>query len=132
MHHPRFRRFRILLPFVALGFVALFSAIVMWLWNAILPDVLNAKTLTFWQAGGILVLAKILFGGFWGRGCKRCGPPWRHGSGGDDRWHALTPEQREQMRDEMRRRFGDWPTPPWHRPCGEGDAPPAKPEESKS
>jgi hypothetical protein len=33
-----------------------------------------------------------------------------------ERWQSLTPEQRE----ELRRRFGDWPKPPWCGPGAEG------------
>lgn len=59
------------------GFFALFilaaalvsSAAVMWLWNAILPDVLHVSKINYWQALGILALSRILFGGF------RFGPP---------------------------------------------------------
>jgi hypothetical protein len=36
------------------------------------------------------------------------------------RWETMTPEQRDQMRAEMRRRFGDWPRPPW---CANGPQP---------
>jgi hypothetical protein len=31
----------------------------------------------------------------------------------EERWAKFTPEQREEMRAEMRRRFGDWPRPTW-------------------
>lgn len=38
--------------------------IVMSLWNCLLPEILGVKSITFWQAMGILILSKILFGGF--------------------------------------------------------------------
>jgi len=44
-----------------LGFVVLH------LWNALIPDLFNGPTLTFWQAAGLLALSHILFRG-WGRG----------------------------------------------------------------
>ncbi|ASS49182.1 MAG: hypothetical protein A3D31_04360 [Candidatus Fluviicola riflensis] len=41
------------------------GAVVMWLWNAILPDVISGVSpISYWQAMGLLVLSKILFGGF--------------------------------------------------------------------
>ncbi|MEI6312343.1 MAG: hypothetical protein WCP57_08800 [Bacteroidota bacterium] len=40
------------------------SGIVMLLWNAILPDILPVSKINYWQAMGIFVLSKILFGGF--------------------------------------------------------------------
>ena len=51
--------------FVIAG-MALLIYVVMMLWNAILPDVLGVTTITYWQALGIFVLSKILFGGFKG------------------------------------------------------------------
>lgn len=41
--------------------------IVMTLWNCLLPEILGVKSISFWQAMGILVLSKILFGGFHGK-----------------------------------------------------------------
>lgn len=122
------RRFRFLLPFFILAFLGLFTSIVYALWNHVLIEVLPIKAITFWQALGILILAKILFGGFPGRGC---GMGFRARRRMREHWESLTPEQREQMRDEMRRRFGDWPRP---RCCGDDDdeADATKPEAPKA
>ncbi len=38
------------------------------LWNAILPEIMNVSTINYWQALGLFVLSRILFGGFGGRG----------------------------------------------------------------
>ncbi len=127
MKHRRSLKFFIIVPLAVLAFVTAFSAIVMWLWNAILPAVTGVHTITFWQAAGILILAKILFGGFWG-GRRGGRPPWRRHMIDRERWRALTPEQREQMREEMRRRFGDWPAPeccPWEEREGSSGEKPA-------
>lgn len=105
-------KFRLFIPLAVLGFVAVFTLAVYGLWNGVLTDVLNVKTITYWQALGILVLARILFGGFPGRRGGPFRPPWRRRMM-MKRWQSLTPEQREEMREEMRRRFGDWPRPPW-------------------
>ena len=50
-------------PLILLGV----TWIVMSLWNCLLPDILGVKSITYWQAMGILVLSKILFGGFHGK-----------------------------------------------------------------
>ena len=34
------------------------------LWNWLMPAMFGLQTVTFWQALGLLVLSKILFGGF--------------------------------------------------------------------
>jgi hypothetical protein len=46
------------------GFAALFGFAIMWLWNALLPDIFGLTQISYWQAVGILILAKLLFGGF--------------------------------------------------------------------
>src|SRR6516225_3097241 len=103
------RKFRFLIPLFVLGIVALLALAVYGLWNGVLTEVVNAKTITYWQALGILVLARILFGGFPGGRGSPFGP-WRSRRM-MERWQSLTPEQREKMREEVRRRFGDWPKP---------------------
>lgn len=96
-------KYRFLIPVIIIGFLALFSFIVYELWNGVLADVIGVKTINYWQALGILVLARILFGGF---PFKRGGPPWRRGM--MEHWQSLTPEERE----EMRRRCGGAPEQP--------------------
>jgi hypothetical protein len=123
----QFCKFRFLIPLFVLGLVALFALAVYGLWNGVLTDVVNVKTISYWQALGILVLARILVGGFPGRRGGPFGPPWRRRMM-MERWQSLTPEQRDQMREEMRRRFGDWPTPPW---CDAGPTDPQKPDDTK-
>lgn len=121
MNHPSYRKLRFLMPLVVLGIIALATFVVQRLWNGVLTDVLGVKTITYWQALGIFVLSKILFVGFPGRRGGHFGPPWRHRMM-EKHWDSLTPEQREQMREEMRQRFGDWPRPKWcdHEPENPG------------
>jgi len=92
-----------LIPFFVLGFLALFSFIVMELWNNVLANVVHVSIINFWQALGLLVLSKILFGGF------RGGGPWgRHRWNKDmrNRWMNMTPEEREKFKAEWRSRCG--------------------------
>src|SRR3979411_3363265 len=44
-----------------------FSFVVMSLWNWLTPTLFGWHAISFWQALGLLVLSKILFGGFRGR-----------------------------------------------------------------
>lgn len=60
-------------PFIVLlvlAGIAALVAVLMLLWNAILPDVIGVTTITYWQALGILVMSKILFGGL-GKGSMK-------------------------------------------------------------
>ncbi len=53
--------------------VIAFSFIVMSLWNWLIPALFNGPMITMWQAIGLLILSKILFGSFshgHGKCCK--------------------------------------------------------------
>ena len=103
MKHPCCK-FRFLIPVFILGFLAIFSFAVYELWNGVLANVLGVKTINYWQALGILVLSRILFGGF---PCKRSGPPWRRGM--MEHWQSLTPEEREKLREKLGHHCGGSP-----------------------
>lgn len=49
---------------VAMVIVTVLSTLVMYLWNTVLAEVVPVKVISFWQAMGILILTRILFGGF--------------------------------------------------------------------
>lgn len=49
--------------FVAAVFALLFGLVVKLLWNWLMPAIFGLGTITYWQAFGIVLLAKILFGG---------------------------------------------------------------------
>jgi hypothetical protein len=89
----------VLLACVLGGFV------VMGLWNWLMPALFGLHAITFWQALGLLVLSKILLGGFHKHG-GRGGPGWRRG--GRERWERMSPEERERFRAGMRGRKGCW------------------------
>ena len=49
-----------------LGFAALLilgGFVIMWLWNWLAPNIFHLATITYWQAVGLAILARILFGG---------------------------------------------------------------------
>lgn len=48
---------------VAVIIAFLFGYFVMLLWNWLIPPLFHAGTITYWQAFGLVILAKILFGG---------------------------------------------------------------------
>jgi hypothetical protein len=96
-----------LIPLFILAVIALLSFIVMSLWNTVLVAVLHVSGINFWQALGILVLAKILFGGFprgW-HGRHHYNDPnhqWRREM--LSKWKTMTPEEREKFKHEWRDR----------------------------
>ncbi|MEO6547063.1 MAG: hypothetical protein ABIN94_03660 [Ferruginibacter sp.] len=82
----------------------LFSWVVMGLWNHILPGVIGVKTISFEQAFGILILSKILFGGFRGGWRGRPGAEWKQNM--KAKWDTMTPEEREKFTSEWKNRCG--------------------------
>lgn len=101
------RRFIFFIPFMIAAAVLVFGGLVMWLWNSILPSVLGVGMLTFWQAVGLLVLCRILFGNF--RGGRPGGGPrgWdrkRRMHRFRERWGQMSDEEREKFRNEWRER----------------------------
>lgn len=113
-----------IIPIVA-AFMVLFTGVVMLLWNALMPDIFGLPIITFWQAAGLLILSKILFGGF------RKGGHWgkhHHGNGDhgwkgkwksnwkakwEEKWSSLPPDEQERMRERFRQKCGmkNWPPP---------------------
>jgi len=93
----------LLVPIGIAAMVFLFGSVVMLLWNALLPGILGVGTITFWQALGILILSKILFGGFSsGHGHHRSDHRSMHNMPG--KWMHMSPEEREKMKSEWRSR----------------------------
>jgi hypothetical protein len=80
--------------------IFVFGGVVMLLWNALLPALFHFPVITFWQALGLLLLTKILFSGFRGPGGHR--GPWKDKM--KQRWMNMTPEERENFKQEWGRR----------------------------
>jgi hypothetical protein len=85
------------LPLIGIAIFTAVGFVVMLLWNNLLPEILGVKTITFWQAIGIFILSKILFG--FGKG-GRMGPPWKRGRMAE-RFKEMTPEEREVFKEKM-------------------------------
>ena len=62
------------------GLAILLGFVIMWLWNWLMPMIFGLPELTYWQAVGVFILAKLIFGGFGGsgsssrKGSDECGP----------------------------------------------------------
>jgi len=89
---------------VVLVIAAVLGAVVMALWNWIMPGLyFGISSIDYWHALGLLVLSRILFGGFRGHGGWHERHKWQ-------RWQAMTPQEREQFcqnrADMFRRKEG--------------------------
>lgn len=89
------------------GAALLLGAAVMWLWNAVIPEVLPAKPLSYWQAVGLLILSRILFGRL------HYGPPgssakiWNKRREWREKWMNMSEEERAQFKEKWRSRCRD-------------------------
>ncbi len=89
----------IFIPFAVAALLLLVGGVVMALWNAILPDLLSVKRISFWQAIGLLVLCRILLGGWGGR--RGSGGGWK---GRMHHRRPPTPEERQRLKALWRER----------------------------
>ncbi|OGU34623.1 MAG: hypothetical protein A2068_14665 [Ignavibacteria bacterium GWB2_35_6b] len=48
---------------LAIIFALVFGYFVMLLWNWLMPEIFGLPELTYWQAAGVIILARLLFGG---------------------------------------------------------------------
>jgi hypothetical protein len=81
--------------------VTLFSVIVMLLWNWLMPAIFRLGTINFWQALGLLALARILFGGMMGKHWEKH-KKWHHHNALRNKFMKMSDEERK---DFMKRRF---------------------------
>jgi hypothetical protein len=94
-------------PFFFLFIIAAIAglgAVIMYLWNALLPGLLHVPQIGYWQALGLFVLCRLLFGGFRpGGGYRRHGGnPWR------EKFMNLSEEEKAALKTRWQQRCGNW------------------------
>lgn len=75
------------------------GAIVMVLWNWLMPSIFGLVTINYWQAFGIVLFAKLVFGGFG----KHFGPPFAGRKWQERRWGEYAKHW-----DEYSKRWGEY------------------------
>jgi hypothetical protein len=94
----------ILMVILGIGAFFAFGYLVMALWNHVMTSIfVSLPMISFCQAIGLLILSKILFGGFrgkWGGRCGGCGCGGGRGwkSRWENKWSQMTPEEREKFK----------------------------------
>lgn len=92
---------------LAVLFGGLLGYVVMLLWNQVLAlAVSGVSEISFWQALGLLLLSKILFGGIGGWGCRPKNGHWKQEI--KEKWQGMTPEEKERIKQEWRNRCRMW------------------------
>jgi hypothetical protein len=109
------RNWAVIVPAAIVGmivFTLLGGWIVQLLWNWLMPALFGWKTITFWQAWGVLALCRILFGGLRVGSARGDHRPINHrlvdrmAERVAARFEAMTPEERERFRQRLRERMG--------------------------
>ena len=92
---------------IMLATCAVFGAAVMLLWNVLLPQLFNLPPINYWQAAGLLILARLLFGGIGGgwrdhamqRG-RGEGHLFQHGNKLREKWMGMSEEERKEFMEK--------------------------------
>lgn len=86
---------------LGIGAAAGFTLVVMLLWNSLIPSIFGLGIISFWQALGLLVLSRLLFGGFGHNGGPGFGG-FRHKNAMREKWMSMTPEQQKEFIDKRK------------------------------
>jgi hypothetical protein len=98
------KRWYLFIPLILAGFVA-FGFFTMYLWNWLMPAIFHLPELTFWQTLGLMLLSRLVLGGFGGHAkhgryhCRR---------NMHKKWEHMTPEEREQFREHIHMHQAPW------------------------
>ena len=102
-------RFCFIFPLIVIC-VFTVSGIVMFLWNAIIPSISGVSAISYWQAMGLFVLSRILFGGFHFRHHHEHHRPPFIGRF-KDRLMDMSEEERQQFKNQWKQRCCKTPNP---------------------
>jgi hypothetical protein len=83
------------IPLIAVAFIA-FGYVTMYLWNWLMPELFHLPLITFWQAAGILILSRLLFG--FGGHHKAWTTNHHNRSFMREKWEKMSPEEREKFK----------------------------------
>ena len=103
---------------IACVFGLAFGWLVMILWNWLMPGLFGLKLITYWQAFGIIILARLIMGSIGGHHPRHNGSPWHphyhhHGGEGGDEWapagdHRNWRYYREYWKERGRKDFEEY------------------------
>jgi len=88
--------FAIIFGIIGLGFATLY------LWNWLVPELFNGPLITIWQAFGLIILSKILFGSF--KGKHNCSMHKGMQKNWKEKYEGLSDEEKEKFKNK----FGKW------------------------
>lgn len=74
-----------------LGFMALIVAVVMWLWNALMPRIASWETINYWEAFGLVIMLRLMNGTLFPKGESKKDRDAKR----KQHLHQMTPEERK-------------------------------------
>ena len=92
-----------------LGFAAVISVIVMLLWNWLMPTIFGLSCISLWQAFGLLVLSRLLFGSFPSGWMARREMARHHRHPLYEKWAEMNEKEREEFIKNRHRGFHGYP-----------------------
>lgn len=91
-------KWKIGILFLGFAVVVLFG--VMYLWNWLMPEIFGLPQITFWQAAGLFLLSRALFGSWGGKKHGQHNPQRKWWvSKMKSKWQNMSPEQREKFKE---------------------------------
>ncbi len=114
----RRRMHRVVHTLIFIAVAAAVVAIIMLLWNTLIPSIIGWSAINYWQAAGLFILSKLLLGGFGHHWMHRFGHHWKGDHHKDDVREGFRhmhesmqgmsrDERREYIRERFRRGFGE-------------------------
>ena len=101
MQNDKRRRLRFYKPlFFIIGF-GLLTLSVQYLWNWLIAPTFSVQPYNYWQAMGLFVLCRVLFGGFrFGQPNRGDSPPFKN----REKWMTMSDEERQRFKSEWEER----------------------------
>ena len=100
----RRKRHFFFIPLLIIGLFAV-SAVLMLLWNSIIPGISTFKAITYWQAMGLFILSKILFGGFrFGRSHHQRAQRHFGKSAFNQKFMEMNDDEKQQFKNQWKQR----------------------------
>ncbi|MFZ4544023.1 MAG: hypothetical protein ACOYOA_08240 [Saprospiraceae bacterium] len=94
---------------LGLSFFVLIGWTTMTLWNILIPTIFGLSSISFWQAIGLLLLSRILFGGFWNgawksRHWQQKKDHWKQKM--QDRWSTMSEDEKIEWKNRLEKHCG--------------------------
>ena len=97
-------KYGIKMAFWFLAMIIIVGFVVMELWNWLIPEIFNGNTINYWQALGVLMLARLLTGfgkssmGHWK---NKMSSSYKMSRG----WSSMSDEDKDRMREKFKDRW---------------------------